>query len=220
MSKNDAPLLGIFGGSFDPIHLGHLQGLWEVTQQVPFERVHIIPCAQSPIKQAVQATAEQRIAMLQLAIQDQPTWQLDDREITRGGNSYTVDTLKSLHTEFPEHRLCLIIGMDVAIRLLEWRNWQQILTFAHLIVMTRPECDPPQTPWLLELQRRTVQEISSLRMQKAGRVFWQKITALAISATRIRQLSSENNPPPFLLPTAVWNYIQQHKLYCSEQEIQ
>ncbi|MFI4954349.1 MAG: nicotinate (nicotinamide) nucleotide adenylyltransferase, partial [Gammaproteobacteria bacterium] len=212
MQKNDAPtyspLLGIFGGSFDPIHIGHLNGLWEITQKVEFDRLHIIPCGQSPTKKALQTTTEHRLAMLQLAIKHQPHWHIDECEIARGGNSYTIDTLKGLHEEFPHHNLCLIIGVDVAARLMEWRNWQQILSFANLIIMTRPDYALFETPWILELQRRTLSNPQQLHTEKVGGVYWQKITSLAISATQIRKLSSENKPPPFLVPSTVWDYIQ------------
>jgi nicotinate-nucleotide adenylyltransferase len=212
-SGSPAKTLGIFGGSFDPIHIGHLHGLWEVTQQLPLDTIHIIPSAQSPNKKAPQATAEQRLEMLDLAIQNQPRWEIDEREIDRGGNSYTIDTLKSLHKQYPDHHLCLIIGMDVAINLLGWRSWQEILSYAHLIVLTRPDYKLPETPWVMELQRRTLKDPEQLRAEKAGCVIWQKITSLAICATEIRKLCNAQQAPPFLVPTAVWDYIQDHQLY-------
>ena len=209
-----APTLGIFGGSFDPKHIGHLHGAWEITQQLPLDVLHFIPCAQSPHKGALpQASAEQRIEMLSRAIEDQPRWRVDDREIIRGGNSYTIDTLKSLRAEYPEHHLCLIIGMDVAAGLLQWHRWQEILSHTHLIITTRPEYTLEETPWVLELKRRTLQDPQQLRTQKAGGVIWQKITSLAISATRIRELCAANTAPPFLVPSAIFEYIQHQQLY-------
>lgn len=213
----NSPTLGIFGGSFDPIHLGHLHSLWEITQQLPLDVVHIIPCAQSPHKPAPQASAHQRLTMLKYAIAGQPRWKIDDQEIVRGKTSYTIDTLESLHAQFPKHHLCLIVGADVAAKLTQWHRWQSLLSFAHLIVMTRPNYKLPETPWMLELQRRTLTDPMQLRLEKSAGVYWQSSTQLDISATQIRQLCSQNKVPPFLVPTKVGKYIQEQQLYRIEK---
>jgi nicotinate-nucleotide adenylyltransferase len=210
------PLLGVFGGSFDPIHLGQLQSLWEATEQLLLDVVHIIPCSQSPLKAKPLATDDQRMEMIQLSIEGQHRWKLDEREIARGGVSYTVDTLKSLHQTYPKHHLCLIMAIDVVEQLPQWNRWQELFSLAHLIVMTRPEYHLKQTPWTLELERRSIQNVQELHDKKAGGVCWTTTTHLSISSTQIRDLCGMGHVPPYLVPSKVADYIKQHQLYQTE----
>ncbi len=210
------PLLGVFGGSFDPVHLGHLQSLWEVTEKLFLDDVHIIPCAQSPLKQKPQASDDQRVEMLELAIQGQPRWKVDEREIVRGGMSYMIDTLKSLRQTYTKHHLCLIMAIDVIEQLPQWNRWQELLSMAHLIVMTRPGYHLKETPWVLELKRRSMETSQELRDKKSGGVCWTATTHLGISSSQIRDLCGMGHVPPYLLPTAVAEYIKQHQLYQTE----
>jgi len=205
--------LGVFGGSFDPVHLGHLHSMWELQLHLSLDTIHFIPCAQSPLKQQSLASAEHRIAMLKLAIRGQPKWQVDDREIQRQGASYTIDTLKSLKQDFPQHNLCLIFSMDVAVDLPKWHKWEELFDYANIIILSRPEFLLPEASWVQDLKKRTLANSSELRTKKSGGVWWQTTTALNISATEIRNLCKKQQPPPYLLQHDVWQYIQQHKIY-------
>lgn len=208
-----SPLLGVFGGSFDPIHLGHLNSIWELQQHIALDRVHFIPCAQSPLKSMSYAEPKHRVAMLELATQSQPNWHVDKREIERGGVSYMVDTMQSLHQDYPEHHLVLIVAMDIVSELSQWHEWHRLLDYGHLVIMTRANFSLPDMPHVKELQERTLIHIDELYKQKSGGVWWQPVTALDISATRIRQQCNKKMPPPYLLPEAVFHYIKQHQLY-------
>lgn len=208
-----APLLAILGGTFDPVHLGHLQSLWEVSDQFQFDEVHLIPCSQSPFKTKPQATDDQRLAMLELAIEGQTHWKIDEREIARGGISYMVDTLKSLHQTYPKHHLCLLMAVDAVEHLQQWNRWQEILSHAHLVVMTRPDYKLKETPWTMELERKTLRTPQELREKKSGGVCWTNPSSLAISSTQIRDLCAMNRVPDFLVPTKVADYLKEHRLY-------
>jgi len=209
--------IGIYGGAFDPVHIGHLNSAWELTQELPLDTIHFIPSAepayQKPVKATPIGSSADRIAMLKLAIEHEPKWQVDDREIKRGGKSYSVDTLLSLRSEFPKARLCLILGMDVASTLHTWHRWQELWKLAHIIVMTRPNYSLPNADWLTELKQRQMSDPNALRTESSGGVWWQPITPLSICSTQIRESCSKNQIPRFLLPEKVIHYIKTKQLY-------
>ncbi len=126
-------MIGIFGGTFDPIHLGHLRTALEVKQALQLEHVRFIPCFSPPHRAAPQADAQQRLALLRAALEQQDDFVIDTREIQRGGPSYMIDTLQSLHAEYPQQTLCLIIGMDAFYYFDTWQAYMQILDVAHVV---------------------------------------------------------------------------------------
>ena len=209
-------MLGIYGGTFDPVHYGHLRTALEVKEALRLAELRFLPCRLPPHRGAPGASAEQRWQMLQLALADaEPGFALDRRELQREGPSYMVDTLASLRAEFPGRPLCLIVGLDAFCGLAGWHRWRELFELAHLAVMRRP--DAPEPAWaggLAEIvaQRRT-QAVADLRLAAAGRVVFLQVTQLAISATAIRRLVGEGGSPRYLLPAAVLRMIVSQKLY-------
>jgi nicotinate-nucleotide adenylyltransferase len=131
-------LIGILGGTFDPVHYGHLKPAQEIFQRLRLDELRIVPCYRPVHRDPPIASPEQRLHMLQLALREFPRFTLDERELRRGGDSYTVDTLDELRQEFPQAVLCLLLGLDALEGFKEWRRWRQILKLAHLLICARP----------------------------------------------------------------------------------
>ncbi len=207
-------MIGVLGGTFDPVHFGHLRIALELYQDLGLEQVRFIPCARPPHRQPPRATAGQRLQMLALAIAGEPAFVLDDREYHRPGPSYMVDTLASLRDEWGSQPLCLIVGSDAFDGLDAWHQWHRLVDLAHLVVAHRPG-------WRLcreqgvgrHLSARFVDRPQALRQAPAGRVLPWPVSQLAISASAIRALVGAGKSPRYLLPDGVWHYIKQHDLY-------
>jgi len=208
--------IGVLGGTFDPIHYGHLRPALESLQALDLAEIRFIPCRQPPHRGWPLATPEQRLAMLQLAIAEQPGFRIDERELDRDGPSYMVDTLTSLRAEIGNYPLCLMLGMDAFDGLPGWQRWQQIPELAHLVVLGRPGTDLPVRGVLGDLlKQRQTRDPALLGAQPAGRIWLQPATQLAIAATQIRDLCAQGNSPRYLLPDSVWKYIRDRGLYRS-----
>lgn len=209
--------IGILGGTFDPIHYGHLRCALELYQQLNLQEVRFIPCHQPVLDKTARATPLQRVTMLKMALADQPHFLLDEREIQRSTPSYTLDTLISLREEFPHTPLCLMIGCDLLHSLERWHRWHELLTFAHLIVMTRPNSTLPLKGTIAEfIHNHQINDIKQLQQQLSGYLLLVNIPMLDISATFIRHQLAAALSPRYLLPDAVLQYIQQEKLYCAK----
>ena len=130
--------IGVFGGTFDPIHFGHLRTAFEMLQALRFEEVRFIPCGTPPHRGETYANASQRLEMVRVAVDGQSGFVVDDRELQRDGPSYSIDTLKTLREEFPQRSLGLIVGMDAFLGLPRWHRWRELLDVAHIIVAHRP----------------------------------------------------------------------------------
>jgi nicotinate-nucleotide adenylyltransferase len=204
-------VIGIYGGTFNPVHYGHLRTALEMKEIFKLEQMRLIPCHQSPLKQSGATSAQMRLTMLQLAIENEAGLTCDSREIDRGGKSYMVDTLASLRQEFPHEPLVLFIGSDAFAELEKWHQWQKLFDYAHLIVILRP--NSPKTQLSGFLQQKLISTADQLHQQVAGKLFFQCVTQLDISATQIRALHKENRSLRFLLPDTIIDYIKQHKLY-------
>ncbi len=204
--------IGILGGTFDPIHFGHLRPALDVAEQLGLERIHLIPSARPPHRSEPQASPEQRLTMLQLAVKNNPQFVVDDRELHREGISYTVDTLASLRQDFPECPLYLMLGTDAFSHIQTWHRWQELLELAHIVVMQRadePLTMPDEmTAWYQQHQAKEGDE-----NQLTGKIWLVHVTQLAISATDIREKISNNLNPQYLLPDAVIQLIGMLGLY-------
>lgn len=204
-------MIGILGGTFDPVHYGHLRSALEVKDIFELSEVRLIPSARPPHRTLPSASATMRVAMLKLAIANQLGLICDTRELDRAGRSYMVDTLKSLHEDFPEQTLVLFLGCDAFNALTTWHQWRQLFDYAHIVVMTRPGFVMEKLDEFVKV--RQVAHRQELTQTAAGKLFFQPITQLDISATAIRGMIATKQNPGFLLPDAVVDYIRQHHLY-------
>lgn len=205
-------MIGVYGGTFNPVHYGHLRTALEVKELFGLQRLHLIPCRLPAHRGQPEADAEIRMQMLAAAIADTPGFYADRRELERDGPSYMVDTLAQLRRELSSATpLLLFIGADAFAGLERWHQWQRLFEFAHVVVMTRPGFQRGPLPPFL--QQRIVDDSLLLSTETAGRVLFQPVTALAISATEIRRLIAAGRSPQFLLPDRVIALIRQHQLY-------
>lgn len=205
-------MIGVRGGTFDPIHTAHLRATQEVAEALSLSQVRFIPGKLPPHRPQPDATADQRLAMVELAIASNERFIADDRELRREGYSYTVDTLRSLRQELGENEpLVLILGLDAFQGFTSWHEWEAITTLAHLAVTSRPDYTAqPLQAWAQAMQTDNAEE---LRNSPAGKLFFTDTTALAISATDIRHQQQEQRSIRYLLPDAVYDYIQHQNLY-------
>lgn len=211
-------LVGIFGGTFNPIHFGHLRMAQELADGLGMDEVKFIPSANPPHKDSVTVSAEHRAAMVEIAIADNPLFTLDQCELEREGASYTIDTLINLrHALGKETALCLMMGSDAFVNLNTWHRWHELLDYAHIILVQRPNPTQPQAQLNEELQTlmhdHYTEQVSDLSNKSAGLINMQTISAHDISATNIRSLLKNSQSVRYLLPSEVTEYIQQHQLY-------
>ena len=196
--------LAIFGGTFDPVHIGHLRAAWEASEALDAE-VRIVPAKIPPHRPQPVASADERVAMLRAALAGQQRLQLDLRELERAGPSYTFDTLASLRQEIGDERpLVLLIGADAFAGLSDWHRWRELFDLAHVCVLTRPAQIPAMPDALAaEVAARKTESVNGLRAAAAGKVLDMVVSALGISATRIRALLAEGRAPRWLVPQAL-----------------
>jgi nicotinate-nucleotide adenylyltransferase len=206
----------MLGGTFDPIHAGHLRSAVELREALALDEVRFVPCHVPPHRGAPLANAEQRLQMLELALADEPGLRIDARELARSAPSYSIDTLTELRAELgAQCALSLIVGMDAFAQLHSWQRWQELLDYAHIVVIARPGSTLPQTGAVADLLRAKRSEASVLKQMSHGRIASIELTPLPISATTIRELIQRGHSPRYLLPDAVWNYIRAQRLYQS-----
>ncbi len=207
-------MIGILGGTFDPVHAGHLRIALELLQELPLEEVRFIPCHRPPHRSGPAASPRHRVNMLRLAIADQPGFVVDERELDRAGPSYMVDTLDSLRQAFGDKALCLILGMDAFVSLDTWHRWQQLIDLSHIVLACRPGADDkPAVAVAALLDTCRASGPQALQQCAAGKILMWPVTQLAISATRIRALIKDNKSPRYLMPEDVWAYIRKESLY-------
>lgn len=208
--------MGVFGGTFDPIHYGHLRTAFEMLQALRFDEVRFMPCGDPPHRVTPHADAELRLAMVRVATEGQRGFVVDDRELLRDGPSYSVDTLSALRGEFPLRPIALMIGMDAFLGLPKWYQWRQILQLAHIVVAHRPGWRAPDMGPLGELLAdRGTHRIGDLHEARSGHIFIHDVTQLEISSTEIRELVAAGRDPRFLMPDAVREVIEQSGCYAA-----
>ena len=213
---NPARPIGIFGGTFDPIHYGHLRTAFEALKVLRFDEVRFVPCGDPSHRNIVYADAELRYRMVDVAIKDQEGFLSDDRELRREGLSYSIDTLIGLREEFPERSLALIVGMDAFLSLTKWHRWDEILNFSHIVVAHRPGWRAPDIGILSNLiTENGTHRIDDLHENTHGYIYIHAVTQLEIASTEIRKLVAVGQDPRFLVPDAVRDIIKQMNLYMS-----
>lgn len=206
--------IGILGGTFDPIHNGHLRMALEFYEALDLAKVHLIPCYRPVHRKLPAASPEQRMAMVECATANEPALYADPREIKRDGPSYTIDTLREINEEMPNTPLCLFLGIDAFLNFPSWHLWEEILQHAHLIVAHRPQYQLPTTGTIADLLKSHLRnDVAFVHENIAGGVLLRPITSLDISATDIRKQIAIGKNPRYLLPDSVYDYIKQHGIY-------
>jgi nicotinate-nucleotide adenylyltransferase len=206
--------IGVFGGTFDPIHFGHLRPALEVYEAVRLTEIRFIPAGDPPHRDKPTAPAAFRRALVAAAIAGQPGFMVDDRELARPGPHYTVDTLASLRADFPDVPLCLLLGSDAFLGFKAWREPERILELAHLVVMHRPGAALPHDGALgALLAAREVRDAKRLRETSAGAIHCVPVTPLEISATRVRERLAAGQSLRWLVPETVWEMIRSSGHY-------
>ena len=208
-------MIGILGGTFDPIHHGHLRTALDVQQCLALDEVRFIPCGEPAHRNKPIAEPLQRLAMVRAATAGQDKFTVDDREIRRDGPSYMVDTLTSLKKELKGETLCLILGVDAFNGLAQWHQWEKIFELSNIAIMQRPTTNGQfeiNKALMKQLKERFV-DADNLEAQKNGAICFVPVTQLDISATKIRQQWQRNKDIQFFLPDSVLTLIQQQNIY-------
>lgn len=212
--------VGIFGGTFDPVHMGHLRTGWELLTGLGLSELRFVPCRLPPHRPPADASDELRRQMLAAAIAGQPGFRVDDRELSRPGPSYTVDTLESLRAEGFTGPLCLVLGMDAFLGLPTWHRWREIPRLAHLVVVRRPgvaQANGGEIGALLA--ERGTDSPAELRRTPGGRVLVRDVTQLGVASSGIRALIAGGGDPRYLVPDSVRELILHHQLYVTPKEV-
>lgn len=196
--------LAVLGGTFDPVHFGHLRIAWESAEALDAE-VRLMPCRNPPHRPPPIANAEQRVALLRTALAGQGRLALDLRELRRTGPSYSIDTMIELRGSIgPMRPLVLLVGADAFAGLAEWHRWEELFDYAHVGVLTRPGKNPQPDQSLHEAyRRRRCDDPRKLRLEPAGSIAVIRVSALEISSSMIRALLANRRQPRYLLPENV-----------------
>lgn len=203
---------GFIGGSFNPIHDGHIKAALETAKALALDSVTFIPAYQSPLKVAHSVSAEHRLAMVELAVADSPLLRCDDREISRQGRSFTVDTIRELRQDFGDDAsLFWIMGDDLLATFNQWSRWQSLVDYCHLVVLGRPghvreDCPDEVAEWL---DSRSVEPAS----QTSGSVQFLELPLITMSSTSAREGFLLDRTAKLRLPTPVMEYIEAQALY-------
>ncbi len=210
--------IGIFGGSFNPPHMGHINSIQTVAKKLGLSKVHVVPAAQNPLKTPVEGpTPEQRIELTKLAFaQYGETYFVDDQEIKRGGLSYTVDTVLNLRKEYDANDLFLIIGADKFEELSQWKDYQKILSEVNIVVTTRPGYDVPESleemPGYLKPLVADF-DFNFIELTNGRSIQFITLRDVEVSSTEVRKWLRTGKPVEKYLPLAVESFIKEHKLY-------
>lgn len=210
--------IGIFGGTFDPIHFGHLRTAFELWQALHLTEVRFVPASNPPNRDEPLADAALRLAMVKAAIAGQAAFVVDDREMRRSGVSYSVDTLGELRAEYPDRSLCLLLGMDAFLGLPNWHRWRELFDLAHVVVAHRPGWKAPTMGPLGEVMvDRGTGTVRELHDKTAGRIYVLAVTQLEISSTELRQLIVAGHDPRYLVPDEVRAIIRETRCYARDK---
>ncbi|ABI59853.1 MULTISPECIES: nicotinate-nucleotide adenylyltransferase [Nitrosomonas] len=223
-------LIGIYGGTFDPVHYGHLRIAEELTGILRLSHLFFLPAGQPRLRDTPIVPGAHRVAMLHEAIRGNAMFSVDDREIKRSGETYSVESLQEIRQEYQakykagKHiALCFIIGADAFIRLPHWHRWRELFELCHLIIVNRPGSallnNLSDLPDELKAACQTHQAVTveELKNLPCGHIFTTPTTLLDISSTKIRSLIASGKSARYLLPEAVLDYIDKHNFYAGEK---
>lgn len=208
----------IYGGTFDPVHNGHLRVAIELKERLGVDCIHLMPCHIPPHRGAPGGSSSDRLELLNLSVADEPGLRVDGRELARGGSSYTADTLRQLRRELgPDKPLAIVLGTDAFSGFDRWEEWEQIPELAHIILVRRPQSEltPGSVPEKLLAEHR-VETVSELKTRAGGGIYEIEPPMLDISATGIRERLEQGRSIRFLVPDAVASEIRKRGLYGGE----
>ncbi len=212
-------LIGILGGTFDPIHNGHIRLALEAQQQLELDQVRFMPVNIPPHRTRPVASSSHRRSMIELSIQDESKLYIDLRELESEDISYSINTLKSLRQEFTDDALYLIVGKDALNKIDSWKDWQELLDYAHIVVANRPSIStrestnnisPELQSWI---EKHQITDHAQLKTCSSGNIVFINIPMLDISSSMVRKFYLENKTVDNLLPTIAQTYIKDNQLY-------
>ncbi len=224
MITDQPSLVGIYGGTFDPIHYGHLRVAEELADEVNFQQIIFVPSGTPRLRNTPLGSRDQRAEMVRLAIQDNPHFAIDEREIYRPGVTATVESLREFQSEsIPNRILCFIVGIDTFIHINHWIQWRELFNLCHLVVVARPGygsiSDHRTLPQEVaqELALRRAVSADDLSKQATGLIYIAHTSLLEISASHIRHLVGINKSIRYLLPSTISDYIVKNQLYIEKK---
>ena len=201
-------MIGIYGGSFDPIHLGHLKTATSLKTELQLDHLFLLPCCEPVHKDGLKYSSNDRLKMLNLAVDNFSTLEIDSREINRGGGSYMIDTLCELKQLYKEEPICLIIGMDSYLKIKTWKEWQEFSKLVHLVILQRQGFD------LIDSSLgsfHNTKEVQQLKLESNGLLYFSNCPKINISSSDIRSRIATNQNLDDLLPKSVINYLRLHE---------
>jgi nicotinate-nucleotide adenylyltransferase len=210
--------MGIFGGTFDPIHYGHMRTAFELLEALRLPEMRFMPAGNPPHREQTVASNVLRLEMVRAATAGQAAFTVDDREMRKSGPSYSVDTLAELRREYTARPLCLVVGMDAFLGLPKWHRWRDLLSLAHLVVAHRPGWRAPTMGPLGEmLVEHGTGSVADLHAAPAGRIYIHAVTQLEISSTEVRALIGAGRDPRYLMPDGVRRIIHDSGCYARKE---
>jgi len=201
-------MIGIYGGSFDPIHLGHLKTATTLKTELQLDHLFLLPCCEPVHKDGLKYPSNDRLKMLNLALEKFSTLEIDSREILRGGGSYMIDTLHELKQIYRDEPICLIIGMDSFLKIKTWKDWQEFSKLVHLVILQRQGFNNIDSS--LDSFHNT-KEVNELRLESNGLLYFSNCPKINISSSDIRDRIASNQNLDDLLPKSVINFLRLHE---------
>ena len=201
-------MIGIYGGSFDPVHLGHLKTATSLKTELHLDHLFLLPCCEPVHKVGLKYSSNDRLKMLNLAVDNFSTLEIDSREINRGGGSYMIDTLCELKQIYKDEPICLIIGMDSYLKIKTWKEWQEFSKLVHLVILQR------QGFKLIDSALdsfHTTKEVHQLKLESNGLLYFSNCPKINISSSDIRSRIAANQNLDDLLPKSIINYLRLHE---------
>lgn len=203
-------MIGLMGGTFDPIHYGHLRIAEEVAELFGLDEIHFIPAKQPALKSSPRASTQQRTDWVKSAIKDNPHFYFNDCEILRKGKSYTIDTLRALRQEKIDRSMLFIMGVDAFNQFESWKDWQEVLKLCHIVVCDRPNSQLRKPSWSQALWQKIPQDVLA---KESGFLYLLAATPIPISSTLIRKKIANQQSIRYLVPDSVVQEITQQQIY-------